>query len=210
MWDQDDIDIEIPEKGLIVNITMDNLEGSVWWEEQYNFTMFNTSLAQRLFVDGEEEWDWWNIYTKPINYTLLHFPDLEEHLRGAAAPPMTYDADDIPGWYKDFLNWTLPGPDGEYWVDGAEYLLTTSWLAPNCEDEERHAQSKSDWDVHDIIGNAEVAEPPSDWNPWDDDQIITTEELQEIINHWANDIPKNGHLITTGELQSLIAMWLAS
>ena len=83
-------------------------------------------------------------------------------------------------------------------------------MAPNCEDEERHAQSKSDWDVHDIIGNAEVAAPPSDWNPWDDDQIITTEELQEIINHWANDIPKNGHLITTGELQSMIAMWLAS
>lgn len=31
-----------------------------------------------------------------------------------------------------------------------------------------------------------------DWNPWDNDAIITTAELQEIVNHWVNDIPKNG------------------
>ncbi|MDD3492036.1 MAG: PKD domain-containing protein [Candidatus Thermoplasmatota archaeon] len=49
-----------------------------------------------------------------------------------------------------------------------------------------------------------------DWNPWDDDGVITTNELQEIINHWLNDIPKNGHYITTPELQALIALWLTS
>ncbi len=50
----------------------------------------------------------------------------------------------------------------------------------------------------------------SDWNPWDDDGVITTQELQEAINCWVNDIPKNGHLVTTGELQELISGWLSS
>jgi hypothetical protein len=209
MWDQEDYDIEIPEKGIIVLEPMITLENEVYWSKETKYCPFNTSLAQRLYVDREEEWDWWNIYTKPINYTLIHFPDLE--MEG-----YRYDPEDFKAWYKDFLNWTwfdaspTSYPNGTYPVDGAEYLLTTSWLAPNCEDEERHAQSKSYWDVHDIIGGAEVSPPPTDWNPWDDDQVITTEELQEIINHWVNDIPKNGHLITTGELQTMINMWLTS
>jgi len=46
------------------------------------------------------------------------------------------------------------------------------------------------------------------WCPWDDDSVITTPEMQEIINHWVNDLPKNGHIITTLELQELINMWL--
>jgi PKD repeat protein len=50
--------------------------------------------------------------------------------------------------------------------------------------------------------------PPEDWNPWDDDGVITLTELQEAINHWVHDIPKNDHLITLGELQEFINMWL--
>jgi hypothetical protein len=49
-----------------------------------------------------------------------------------------------------------------------------------------------------------------DWNSWDDDDVMTTEELQEAINHWLNDILKNGHLITTTELQAIIALWLST
>jgi len=202
LWDQDGIDIEIPEKGLIIEQKMNPLEDEVYWEEQKDYEPFNTSLAQRLYVEnGEQKWDWWNIYTKPIHYTLFHFPDLEHDY-------MNYLYNDIPVWYRDVLNGTCG--NGNYYVDGNEYLLVSSWLAPNCEPDERHEYSKSAWDVHDIIGGAEVAPGPSDWNPWDDDGIITTQELQEAINCWVNDIPKNGHLVTTGELQELINGWLNS
>jgi hypothetical protein len=50
--------------------------------------------------------------------------------------------------------------------------------------------------------------PPWTWNTWDDDGIITTLEIQEIINHWVNNIQKNGHFITTYELQEMISTWL--
>jgi hypothetical protein len=207
LWDQEDIDIEIPEMGILINQSMESLEGLVTWQWQTDYCAFNTTLAQRLYVDGDEEWDWWSVYTKPIHYTLINFPDLE-------VEGMTYDVEDLInhnlGWYMDFLNWTQMA-SGLYEVDGAEYLLTTSWLAPNCEHEERHAQSKSAWCVHDIIGGATVPEPgPGDWNPWDDDGVITLQELQDAIDHWVNDIPKNDHMITLSELQDLITMWLTT
>jgi hypothetical protein len=47
-----------------------------------------------------------------------------------------------------------------------------------------------------------------DWNVWDNDGIITTVELQDIINHWINNIPKLGHFITTTELQYSVTLWL--
>jgi len=49
-----------------------------------------------------------------------------------------------------------------------------------------------------------------DWNTWDNDEIVTTLELQEIIDYWINDIPKNGHVISTTEFQVMINMWLSS
>ena len=49
-----------------------------------------------------------------------------------------------------------------------------------------------------------------DWNPWDDDEIMMTSELQEVVNHWLNDLPKNDHLITTAELQEMINLWLTT
>jgi len=153
LWDQDDIDIEIPEKGLIVDKNadgilhdQDSLEDTVYWTKQKDYEPFNTSLAQRLYVDEEEEWDWWNVYTKPIHYTQFRKPDYLETTSDV------YLEDDIPGWYKDFLNFTYG--DGNYFCDGYEYLVTTSFIAPNSEDDERHAQSKSDWDVHDIVDRA--------------------------------------------------------
>jgi len=204
LWDEEGVDIEIPERGILIEQKMESLEGLVYWTEQCDYEPFNTSLAERLYVDEVQEWDWWNVYTKPIHYTLIHFPDLEE--KG-----MNYVESDIKyAWYADYLE-SIYG-EGNFTVDGAEYLLTTSWLAPNSEDEERHRQSKTHWEVHDIIGTGLVPfEPPmEDWNPWDDDGVITTNELQEIINHWVNDIPKNDHLITTSELQEMINLWLTS
>lgn len=49
-----------------------------------------------------------------------------------------------------------------------------------------------------------------DWNPWDDDGVITTAEIQEAVSCWLTDTPKNGHTITTAELQELVNMWLTS
>jgi hypothetical protein len=60
-----------------------------------------------------------------------------------------------------------------------------------------------------VTGETDVT-VSEDWNSWDDDDVITTEELQEAINHWLNDIPKNGHLITTTELQAIISLWLTT
>jgi hypothetical protein len=38
---------------------------------------FNSSLAERHYIrkDGVQIWNWWNIYTKPYNYTELVLPD---------------------------------------------------------------------------------------------------------------------------------------
>jgi len=49
-----------------------------------------------------------------------------------------------------------------------------------------------------------------DWNPWDDDGVVTTEEIQEAVNYWVTDTPINGHLITTSEIQELVNMWLTT
>jgi hypothetical protein len=199
MWEyEDEWDIEIPEQGLIIDKEMMSLEYQVYWEEEYPFDPFNTSLAERLYVCelGEEEWDWWNVYTKPINYTLIHLPDLETF----SDVYLTEDIEeDKHEWYADFLMYL----QGNYEVDGYEYFVTTSWIAPNCEEDERHEQSKSFWDVHDIIGRGlEPTEPPSDWNPWDDDQVVTLSEVQEAIAAWILG------QITLNQIQTVIFQWI--
>jgi hypothetical protein len=52
--------------------------------------------------------------------------------------------------------------------------------------------------------------PATDWNPWDDDGIITTAEIQEAVGYWLTDTPKNGHIITTAEIQEIVALWLTT
>jgi hypothetical protein len=41
----------------------------------------------------------------------------------------------------------------------------------------------------------------TDWNPWDDDGIITDSEIQEAVYCWLTDTPKNDHLIMDSEIQ---------
>jgi hypothetical protein len=50
----------------------------------------------------------------------------------------------------------------------------------------------------------------SSWNTYDDDGVVTLSELQDAIDHWVNDSPKNGHFITLSELQDLVALWLGT
>jgi len=47
-------------------------------------------------------------------------------------------------------------------------------------------------------------------NPKNNETTITTEELQEAVNCWVNDIPMDGHLVTTPDLQAMIYLWLNS
>ena len=94
---------------------------------------FDTSLAERHAYDGLDEiWNWWSIFTKPDHYTELVLPDQENTTD-------TYTATD------DCM------PDN---ADGNEYLITTSFIAPNSEGPERDLLSKSTVDVHDIIDRA--------------------------------------------------------
>lgn len=66
-----------------------------------------------------------------------------------------------------------------------------------------------------IANNGTVSDSASvtvttDWNPWDDDGVITTAEIQEAVSYWLTDTPINGHLLTTAEIQELVALWLTS
>lgn len=51
---------------------------------------------------------------------------------------------------------------------------------------------------------------PECWNPWDDDGVITTLEIQDAVYRWLTDTPMNGHQITTPEMQELVDMWLTT
>jgi hypothetical protein len=93
---------------------------------------FSTSLAERHAYDGSDEiWNLWSIFTRPDRYTELYLPDQETTSDDYAAPEL----------------------GGEY-ADGNEYLITTSFIAPNSEGPERELLSKSTFDVHDIIDRA--------------------------------------------------------
>jgi len=60
------------------------------------------------------------------------------------------------------------------------------------------------------VGCATTVDVVEDWNPWDNDAVITITEIQEIINHWITSIPKNGHVVTTHDIQAMIFLWLNS
>ena len=100
---------------------------------------FDSSLAERhARKDGVGLWNWWSIFTKPYQYTELVLPNDEK-------PQDAYVAND-----QCMSNC----------ADGNEYLITTSFIAPNCEAEERTLLSKSDRECHDIIDRAaEIAKP---------------------------------------------------
>ena len=97
---------------------------------------FDSSLAERLYVesDGDQIWNWWSVFTKPYMYTELVLPNDE-------TTDDEYEADDLPPC----------APDTVDDVDGSEYLVTTSYIAPNSEASERTVICKSEYTVHDIV-----------------------------------------------------------
>ena len=101
---------------------------------------FDSSLAERHNIrkDGVQIWNWWNIYTKPYNYTELVLPDQE-------TGSDTYK-------FEHVENCILVS-DSEA-ADGNEYLVTTSFIAPNSEADEREELCKSSRANHSIIDRA--------------------------------------------------------
>jgi len=134
-------DWEVPEYGLIIDGDKSPLE--FYYTAETEEERFNTSLAERLNLTGGENWDWWSMYTKPIRYTELVLPNQE-------TTTDTYEDTTQPDWYT-FTN-----------ADGNEYLLTSSFIAPNCDDPERHNQSKATVEVHDIVDRAATIANPGD------------------------------------------------
>jgi len=107
---------------------------------------FDSSLAERHYNNfgyGPQEWDWWNIATKPDRYTELILPNQET----------TSDT------YEDKSGCMAIHAVN---ADGNEYLITTSYIAPNSEGDERHIFSKSSKEVHDIIDRVITIDPSRD------------------------------------------------
>jgi hypothetical protein len=91
--------------GLLLDEQVGPLEYS--WEDQTIEERFNSSLFERLdTTEGGEDWIWFGVNTKPNQYTLFDLPDQEKT-------------------YKDDY------AESTYYTDGYEYLLTSSFIAPN-------------------------------------------------------------------------------
>ena len=115
--------------------------------------------------------DCWYLETEAGNILLgdvdtLEFHYIDEATEGrfdsSLAERHAYDgSDEIWNWWSIF---TKPYQYTEFWLpdqettvmaDGNEYLITTSFIAPNCEAEEREkVDDKSSDEVHDIIDRA--------------------------------------------------------
>jgi hypothetical protein len=103
-------------------------------------------------------------------------------------------------------------PDQE--VDGNEYLITTSFIAPNCEGAVRDMDNEpfcKPYDTHDIIDRAATLREgpyyPDDWNDWDDDCVIEDSEISKAVYYWKTLIPINGHTVTDSEMSLLVYQW---
>ena len=113
---------------------------------------FDSSLAEiHARKDGVELWNWWSIFTKPCQYTELVLPDQET------------TSDQYKLWDGNKCN---PGYDTPN-ADGNEYLVTTSFIAPNSEAEEREELCKSSDEVHDIIDRAATIANDDDFDSRD-------------------------------------------
>ncbi len=128
---------------------------------------FDSNLAERHNItDGREEWDWWNIFTKPYHYTELWLPNQE-------MPGETYAASDP----------CMPTTG----ADGNEYLITTSFIAPNCEGEQRVNLSKSSDERHDIIDRASTllggSGPTQICGDVNDDGNVNTLDVTTLFDH---------------------------
>jgi len=101
----------LPAEGVMLSDEKDALE-FVWTEETVE-DRFESSLAERLHTEEDEEWYWYNVFTKPNHYTEFILPDQET------------TEDHYNTWDCDMINYPYSNADGN------EYLITSSLIAPN-------------------------------------------------------------------------------
>jgi len=109
-----DDDERIPAGGIEIVGQKEKLE--FCYIEESKEERFDTSLAERLHIEDctySEEWLWSSVYTKPNRYTTFILPNQETI--NDQYDPDTLDEYDYP--------YTT--------ADGNEYLVTSSFLAPN-------------------------------------------------------------------------------
>jgi hypothetical protein len=138
---------------------------------------FDTSLAEIHAYNSSgsaEIWNWWSIFTKPYQYTELILPDQETP---------TYDASGALTGDRYVDRTCEP-------VDGNEYLITTSFIAPNCEGEQRVNLSKSSDEMHDIIDRASTLrdrpDEPLTCGDVTDDGNVNMGDVIMLFDHVAN------------------------
>lgn len=108
----DDIDIfdDSYYKGLLLESKKEKL--SIQYIIEDGDPRFNSSLAELLMVDEEQYWTWANVFSKPYRFTEFILLNQE-----------------IPGEdYKEIYEGYIPCNNN---ADGNEYLLTSSFIAPN-------------------------------------------------------------------------------
>lgn len=125
----------LPSAGIILKDVKDPIE--MYWILEAEEERFESSLVERLNTceeSGNEEWCWWNIYTRPNRFTELIISDQE-------TTDDDYDPDDLGNYpYTK--------------ADGNEYLITTSLIAPNSEKDDDRSNECKDFDEHEIISSS--------------------------------------------------------
>ena len=117
-------------RGLILENEKDPLE--IIYIDEAIEERFESSLMERLNTDDKdvESWYWYNVYTKPNRFTEFILPNQE-------IPGEPYEP--IEGYYLG------------YRADGNEYLITTSFIAPNSEVSTDRCDNCKDFDEHEIF-----------------------------------------------------------
>ena len=148
----------IPTNGLLIEDPKEALD--FCYIEETIEPRFDSTLAERLnteyywdewdvgkdidmgaWIIDYEEWLWYNIYTKPYRFTEFRLPDQE-----VMDDPYADDCFPI-----DYAFW---------YADGFEYLITTSFIAPNSEtgNQYRGDVCKYDIETHEIYNRAHEIE----------------------------------------------------
>jgi len=126
----------IPEDGLLINCERPPL--CFFYVEETIEPRFDSSIAERLNTtcsdtgEPEEVWEWYNVFIRPNQYTAFALPDQETY--GVDS----YDPLDRPSWYP-FTK-----------VDGNEYLITSSFLAPNSNVDTNRNDACKTYNTHEI------------------------------------------------------------
>jgi hypothetical protein len=125
--------VKVPVGGMLLRDLKDALE-FYYIDETYE-PRFDTSLTERLDTNenGVESWLWYNVYTLPNRYTEFVLPNQE-------VANEYYESIDYPNWYPTYIK-----------ADGAEYLITSSLIAPNSNVDTDRTDVCKTFDEHEIF-----------------------------------------------------------